>query len=147
MIKNAVYGIIAAKACGIADPSVGILNVDGARQTEKALKEVGDKISDSDRSQVQADLDKVKELVAKVKGNEASASESDIDALKAAKEQLTNSAQSVFTKMYEAAGAAAGAGQQAGPDMGGFSGAGADQGSQSQSSADDDVIDGNFREV
>ena len=116
-------------------------------QTEKALKEVGDKISDSDRSQVQADLDKVKELVAKVKGNEASASESDIDALKAAKEQLTNSAQSVFTKMYEAAGAAAGAGQQAGPDMGGFSGAGADQGSQSQSSADDDVIDGNFREV
>jgi len=116
-------------------------------QTEKALKEVGDKVSDSDRSQVQADLDKVKELVAKVKGNEASASESDIDALKAAKEQLTNSAQSVFTKMYEAAGAAAGAGQQAGPDMGGFSGAGADQGSQSQSSADDDVIDGNFREV
>ena len=116
-------------------------------QTEKALKEVGDKISDSDRSQVQADLDKVKELVAKVKGNEANASESDIDALKAAKEQLTNSAQSVFTKMYEAAGAAAGAGQQAGPDMGGFSGAGADQGSQSQSSADDDVIDGNFREV
>ena len=117
-------------------------------QTEKALNEVGDKISDSDKSQVQADLDKVKELVAKVKGNEASASESDIDALKAAKEQLTNSAQSVFTKMYEAAGAAAGAGQGAGPDMGGFSGAagaGADQ--ASQGSADDDVIDGNFREV
>ena len=117
-------------------------------QTEKALNEVGDKISDSDKSQVQADLDKVKELVAKVKGNEASASESDIDALKAAKEQLTNSAQSVFTKMYEAAGAAAGAGQGAGPDMGGFSGAaGAGVDQASQSSADDDVIDGNFREV
>ena len=42
MIKNAVYGIIAAKACGIADPSIGILNVDGARQTEKALKELAD---------------------------------------------------------------------------------------------------------
>ena len=42
MIKNAVYGIIAAKACGVADPSVGILNVDGARQTEKALKELAD---------------------------------------------------------------------------------------------------------
>lgn len=40
MIKNAVYGIIAAKACGIAKPTVGILNVDGARQTEKALKEL-----------------------------------------------------------------------------------------------------------
>ncbi|MBO4908299.1 MAG: molecular chaperone DnaK [Lachnospiraceae bacterium] len=116
-------------------------------QTEKALNEVGDKISDSDKSQVQADLDKVKELVAKVKGNEASASESDIDALKAAKEQLTNSAQSVFTKMYEAAGAAAGAGQGAGPDMGGFSGANAGADQSSQGSADDDVIDGNFREV
>ena len=31
MIKNAIYGIIAAKACGVADPTVGILNVDGAR--------------------------------------------------------------------------------------------------------------------
>ncbi len=40
MIKNAVYGIIAAKACGIQQPTVGILNVDGARQTEMALKEL-----------------------------------------------------------------------------------------------------------
>ena len=40
MIKNAVYGIIAAKACGNANPTVGILNVDGARQTEKALKQL-----------------------------------------------------------------------------------------------------------
>ena len=40
MIKNAIYGIIAAKACGKAEPTVGILNVDGARQTEKALKEL-----------------------------------------------------------------------------------------------------------
>ena len=43
MIKNAVYGIIAAKACGIAKPTVGILNVDGACQTEKALKELQSK--------------------------------------------------------------------------------------------------------
>ncbi len=40
MIKNAIYGIISAKACGIKKPTVGILNVDGARQTEKALKEL-----------------------------------------------------------------------------------------------------------
>lgn len=40
MIKNAVYGIITAKACGVAQPTVGILNVDGARQTEMALKEL-----------------------------------------------------------------------------------------------------------
>ena len=42
MIKNAVYGIIAAKACGTKNPTVGILNVDGARQTEKALKKLAE---------------------------------------------------------------------------------------------------------
>ena len=40
MIKNAIYGIIVAKACGIKNPTVGIANVDGARQTESALKEL-----------------------------------------------------------------------------------------------------------
>lgn len=40
MIKNAVYGTIAAKACGMEHPTVGILNVDGARQTEIALKQL-----------------------------------------------------------------------------------------------------------
>ena len=40
MIKNAIYGIIAAKSCGYEKPTVGILNVDGARQAEKALKEL-----------------------------------------------------------------------------------------------------------
>lgn len=40
MVKNALYGIITAKANGIKNPTVGILNVDGARQVEKALKEL-----------------------------------------------------------------------------------------------------------
>lgn len=40
MVKNAVYGIIAAKATGIENPTVGILNVDGARQVERALNEL-----------------------------------------------------------------------------------------------------------
>ncbi|MCL2227939.1 MAG: glycine/sarcosine/betaine reductase complex component C subunit alpha [Oscillospiraceae bacterium] len=40
MVKNALYGIIAAKACGIASPTVGILNLDGARQAEMALNEL-----------------------------------------------------------------------------------------------------------
>jgi len=43
MIKNAIYGVIAAKASGIKKPTVGILNVDGARQAEKALKELKEK--------------------------------------------------------------------------------------------------------
>ncbi len=40
MIMNALYGIITAKASGILDPTVGILNVDGARQVEKALRQL-----------------------------------------------------------------------------------------------------------
>lgn len=40
MVKNALNGIIAAKATGIENPTVGILNVDGARQVERALKEL-----------------------------------------------------------------------------------------------------------
>lgn len=40
MIKNAIYGVITAKACGVKAPTVGILNVDGARQTEMALNQL-----------------------------------------------------------------------------------------------------------
>ena len=40
MIRNTIAGIITAKACGIKNPTVGILNVDGARQCEGALKEL-----------------------------------------------------------------------------------------------------------
>ncbi|ABR49711.1 Glycine reductase [Alkaliphilus metalliredigens QYMF] len=40
MVKNALRGIIVAKACGIENPSVGILNLDGSRQVERALKEL-----------------------------------------------------------------------------------------------------------
>ena len=40
LVRNAIYGIIAAKAAGISDPTVGIANIDGARQAEKALLEL-----------------------------------------------------------------------------------------------------------
>jgi len=40
MIKNAIYGIITAKAMGKKNPTVGILNLDGARAVERALKEL-----------------------------------------------------------------------------------------------------------
>jgi len=40
MVKNALFGIITAKACGIKNPTVGILNVDGAQKTEMILKEL-----------------------------------------------------------------------------------------------------------
>lgn len=37
MTRNAIYGIATAKACGKKKPTVGILNLDGARQVEKIL--------------------------------------------------------------------------------------------------------------
>ena len=40
MVKNAIYGIISAKACGIPNPSIGILNIEGALQVERALKKL-----------------------------------------------------------------------------------------------------------
>lgn len=40
MVKNALHGIITAKAMGIKEPTVGILNLDGARQVERALNEL-----------------------------------------------------------------------------------------------------------
>ena len=42
MIRNAIYGVSTAKSIGIKKPTVGILNVDGARQVEKGLKELKD---------------------------------------------------------------------------------------------------------
>ena len=109
-------------------------------QTEKALNEVGDKVSESDKTQVQADLEAVKAILERTKDQEMS--DSDVDELKAAKEKLTQSAQSVFTKMYEQAAQAQQGAQGAGPDMNAQAG-----GSNAGSSADDDVIDGDFREV
>ena len=106
-------------------------------QTEKALGEVGDKISDGEKSAVQADLDAVKAILDRTRDQEMS--DSDVDELKAAKEKLMNSAQSLFTKMYENMQQAQGG--AAGPDMGGAAGA------DSASAPDDDVIDGDFREV
>ena len=108
-------------------------------QTEKALTEVGDKIDASEKASVEADLQAVKDILEQTKDQEMS--DSQIDELKAAKEKLTNSAQALFTKMYENMQQA-----QGGPDMSGMGGAaGADTGAQSD--AADDVVDGDYREV
>lgn len=40
MVRNAIYGVATAKSIGIKKPKIGILNVDGARQVEKCLKEL-----------------------------------------------------------------------------------------------------------
>ena len=40
LLQNTVLGIASAKACGVERPTVGILNLDGARQTEAALRQL-----------------------------------------------------------------------------------------------------------
>lgn len=42
MVINAISGIAVAKALGIDNPTIGILNIDGARQVERILKELKD---------------------------------------------------------------------------------------------------------
>ncbi len=107
-------------------------------QTQKALDEVGDKIDASEKEKVQADIDALKAVVDRT--NPESMSDSDIDDLKSGKEKLMESAQNVFQKMYENAQAAG-----AGPNMSGA--AGPDMGASQGSSQNDDVVDGDYREV
>ena len=103
-------------------------------QTEKALEEVGDKIADSDKSAVEADLNALKEAINKAPIEQMT--DAQVEEIKAAKEKLMTSAQALFAKVYEAAQGAAGAqgGPQAGPDMG-------------SAPHDDNVVDGDFKEV
>ena len=113
-------------------------------QTEKALNEVGDKIDASQKATVEDDIKAVKDILERTK-DQTDMSDSDLDALKAAKEKLMNDAQALFTKMYENMQGAQGG--QAGPDMSGFTGQ-ADGGAADAGSApQDDVVDGDFREV
>ena len=117
-------------------------------QTEKALKDVGDKIDATSKQTVEDDLKSLKDLLEQTKDKELS--DSEIDSLKSQKEKLMNDAQALFAKVYEGTQGAAGA-QGAGPDMSGAAGAGPqagpDMGSSNAGSKNDDVVDGDYREV
>lgn len=110
-------------------------------QTEKALKEVGDKVSESDRAKVQADLDALKSALAGIP-QDGTMTDAQLADIKSLQEKLMNSAQGVFTKMYEQA-QAAGAAQ----DAAGQAGQGASQGTSQSSSSNDNVVDGDYKEV
>ena len=103
-------------------------------QTEKALKDVGDKIDPGAKAGVESDLNALKSLLDSTKDQELS--DSQVADIKAAQEKLMQSAQALFAKVYEQT---QGAGQ-AGPDMG-------SGGTGSSGNPDDDIIDGDFREV
>ncbi len=84
-------------------------------QSEKALGEIGDKVSDSDKADVTAAIEKLKETV---KGE-------DVEAIKADTDELQKKFYSLSEQLYKQQG---GDPNAAGPDMGG-----ADMGSDGQS--------------
>ena len=108
-------------------------------QTEKALNEVGDKVSDSDKAAVQADLDALKSALAELP-QDGSLNDDQVANIKSLKEKLMNSAQGVFTKMYEQAQAAQGAAGQG-------AAAGQQDGGAQSAGNDDNVVDGDYKEV
>ncbi len=112
-------------------------------QTEKALGEVGDKIDAAAKSTVEADLTRLKELIEK--SNPEVMSEGEVADIKAAKDKLMEDAQALFAKLYEQSGAAGAGG--AGPDMSGFGGQAGGAEGGSTGGYNDDVVDGDYREV
>ena len=105
-------------------------------QTEKALNEVGDKISADEKAKVQTEIDSLKSLLASTPADDIT--DAQVEDIKAAKQRLMDAAQGVFTKMYEAAGAAAQGAQGAGPQPG------QDANAYQQN---DDVVDADYKEV
>ncbi|MBQ8949892.1 MAG: molecular chaperone DnaK [Eubacterium sp.] len=98
-------------------------------QTEKALNEVGDKLPEADKKKVEDELKSLKTII---DGTDIdNLSEYDVEKLKAGRESLMTSAQQLFEKLYEQNGPGANAGTGAGtPNF-----------------SDDDVVDGDFKEV
>ncbi|QGU95509.1 molecular chaperone DnaK [Clostridium bovifaecis] len=98
-------------------------------QTEKTLKDLGDKVSAEDKKTVEEKLEALK----KVKDGE------DVEAIKKATTELTEAFYAISSKLYEQAG-----GTQAGPDMGNMGGnAGNAQGTSHGN--DDNVVDADFK--
>ena len=106
-------------------------------QTKKALTDVGDKISDSEKAGVEADLKALEDVLSA--NPLESITKNGAEKIKAAQEKLMQSSQALFTKVYEQAQAAG-----AGAEAGGSANAGQSAGS---GSADDNVVDGDFKEV
>ena len=98
-------------------------------QTEKILADDGDKFSDSDKTELNDKMDALKEAL---KGE-------DLDAIKNAKEALTNKFYEVSQKLYESAQAQQGGAQGAGPQ----GGANAGQSGTEYTDADYNEVDDN----
>lgn len=102
--------------------------------TEQAIKEAGDKITEDDKSKVQAEVDALKAVLEKYKETEELTDEQ-VKEIKDAQEKLMNASQPVFTKMYEQAAQEAQAAQQA------------EGAADANASKDDNVEDADYEEV
>jgi len=94
-------------------------------QSEKTLKDLGDKISSDDKAKVEAEINKVKEAL---KGT-------DTEAIKKATEDLSKAFYEISAKIYQQNPGAAG------PDMGGGQQAGTADGQENVYDADYKVVD------
>ena len=121
-------------------------------QTEKALNDVGDQIADSDKANVLADIERLKELLNKT--NPEVMSDGEVEDIKNAKEKLMADSQALFQKVYEKAQAQGGA-QGAGPDMGGFNpnggfdpnGGNFNEDNSGNNGGNGDYVDADYKEV
>ena len=104
-------------------------------QSEKAIEEMKDKLDAAEVSELEAEVNKVKEAL---KGT-------DTEAIKNATESLTQAFYKVSEKMYQQPGAQGG---QPGPDMGGANFGGQQPGGQSAGNGgNDDVVDADYTVV
>jgi molecular chaperone DnaK len=108
-------------------------------QVEDALKSTGDKIDQNEKASVEADLQAVKDIIAKYPDASQPMSDADLDALKAAKEKLMNGAQNLFSEMYKNMQQNQQGGPQAGP--------GSNASQEASGGNDDDVVDADYKEV
>ncbi len=109
-------------------------------QVENALKEAGDKLDANDKAAVEADLNALKDLLSQT-ANVEEMTDTQVADIKAAQEKMMESAQKLFSKMYEQAQQQNGAG----PNMGNMGG-NASQGGN-EAGYGDDVVDADYKEV
>ena len=111
-------------------------------QIEKALQEAGDKVSTDEKASVEADLNALKDLLAKTPADNLT--DAQVTDIKAAREKVMNSAQNLFTKMYENMQQNGGGQNGQGPQGGGQTSGTQQSGGQS---GNDDVVDADYKEV
>ena len=111
-------------------------------QIEKALQEAGDKVSADEKASVEADLNALKDLLAKTPADNLT--DAQVTDIKAAREKVMNSAQNLFTKMYENMQQNGGGQNGQGPQGGGQTSGTQQSGGQG---GNDDVVDADYKEV